>query len=212
MNTGMKSEYLSAEWVIDDLGDKVAQGLALMVARTRADLTLYRQTFPGWVANSTDRGLLNWCHDQAWAHAVVIFDGVREVSFVDRPPTRELFVGTRYRLRVKKHDIDGAIATYLTQGALDFLEQEPATLDGLEEIRLIAGYGWDPELREIGAAVISLRDGHDKVIWKHELDEPTGGVTTTTTPIWPPTGPRPPRIERSGDTEGGQRNDGTQDR
>ena len=98
---------------------------------------------------------------------MVIFDGVREVSFVDRPPTREIYVGTRYRLRVKKHDIDGAIATYLTQGALDFLEQEPATFDGLEEIRLIAGYGWDT---------------------------------------------RPPRIERPGDTEGEQCNDGTQDR
>ncbi|MGH3616012.1 MAG: hypothetical protein ACRDRK_26155 [Pseudonocardia sp.] len=131
---------------------------------------------------------------------------------MDRPPTRELYVGTRYRLRVKKHDIDGAIATFLTQGALDFLEQEPATLDGLDEVRLIAGYGWDPELREVGAAVISLRDGHDKVIWKHELDEPTGGVTATTTPILPPTGPRPPRIERAGDTESEQSNDGTQDR
>jgi len=207
----MKSEYPSAEQVIDDLGDKVAQGLAIMVARTRADLALYRQTFPRWVADSTDRGLLSWCHDRAWAHAVAIFDLVREVSFVDRPPTRELYVGIRYRLRVKKHDIDGAIATFLTQGALDFLEQEPATLDGLEEVRLIAGYGWDPELREIGAAVISLRDGHNKVIWMHELDEPTGGVTGTTTPILPPTVPRPPRIERPGASEGEQRNDGAQD-
>ena len=125
----MKSEYLSAEWVIDDLGDKVAQGLAMMVARTRADLALYRQTFPGWVANSTDRGLLNWCHDRAWAHAVVIFDGVREVSFVDRPPTREVYVGTRYRLRVKKHDIDGAIAEF--EHAL----MSERTRDGLEAAR-----------------------------------------------------------------------------
>jgi hypothetical protein len=197
----MKSEYPSVEQVLDDLGDKVATGLALMVARTRADLVLYRATFPGWVADSTDRGLLNWCHDRAWAHAVTIFDGAPEVSFLDQPPTRELFVGTRYRLRVKKHDIDGAISTFLTQGALDFLEQEPEVLDGFEEIRLIAGYRWDPELREVGAAVLSLRDGHDRVIWMHELDEPAGGAIATTTPILPTTGPRPPRIALPGDTD-----------
>ncbi len=208
----MKSEYSSPEQVLDDLGNKVAQGLALMVARTRADLDLYRRTFPGWVADSTDRGLLNWCHDRAWAHAVRIFDGVREVSFVDRPPTRELYVGTRYRMRVKKHDIEGGISTFLTQGALDFLEQEPATLDGLEEIRLIAGYGWDPELRAVGAAVVSLRDGHDRVIWMHELDEPAGGVVATTPPILPTTGPQLPQIAMSDGAGHEQRSDGTQDR
>lgn len=166
----------------------------------RADLTVYRTTFPGWVADSTDRGLLNWCHDRAWAHSVRIFEGVREVSFVDRPPTGELFVGIRYRLRVKKHDIEGAISTYLTQGALDFLEQEPMTLEGLEEIRLIAGYRWDAELRDVGAAVLSLRDRHDRVIWMHELDEPAGGAVAITTPILPTTGPRPPRIEMGSDS------------
>lgn len=208
----MKSEYPSTEQVLDDLGDKVTQGLALMVARTRADLALYRNTFPGWVADSTDRGLLNWCHDRAWAHAVGIFDGVREMSFVDQPPTRELYVGARYRLRVKKHDIEGGISTFLSQGALDFLEQEPATLDGLEEIRLIAGYHWDPELREVGAAVISLRDGHDRVIWMHELEEPAGGAIATTTPILPPTQPRAPQIAMLGDTEHDQRSDAVEDR
>jgi hypothetical protein len=190
----MKSEHQSVEQVLDGLGSKVTQGLALMVARTRADLDVYRRTFPAWVADATDRGLLNWCHDRAWIHTVRIFDGISEVSFVDQPPTRELYVGTRYRLRVKKHDIEGGISTFLTQGALDFLEQEPATLDGLEEIRLIAGYRWDPELRELGAAVISLRDRHDHVIWMHELDEPADGAGAATTPILPPTQPQAPEL------------------
>lgn len=208
----MNSGFPSAEDVLDGLGDKVVEGLALMVARTRADLTLYRTTFPGWVTDSTDRGLLNWCHDRAWAHSVGIFDGAREVSLVDRPPTRELYVGTRYRLRVKKHDIEGAISTYLTQGALDFLEQEPMTLDGLEEIRLIAGYRWDAELREVGAAVISLRDRHERVLWMHELDEPAGGAVAMTTPILPTTGPRPPRVEMGDDSEREQRGGGGEPR
>ena len=185
--------------VLKDLGDKVVQGLALMVAHTADDLHVYRRTFPSWVADSTERGLLNWSHDRAWAHVTRIFDGISGVSFVDQPPKREIYVGTRYRLRVKKHDIEGRVSTYLTQGALDFLEQEPPTLDGLEEIRLIAGYRWDPELREVGAAVISLRDGVDHVVWMHELDEPAAGAVASTVPILPPTAPRTPQIRMPSD-------------
>jgi hypothetical protein len=206
----MKSGYPSEDQVLDDLGDKAVQGLALMVARTRQDLDVYRRTFPSWVADSTDRGLLNWCHDRAWAHATRVFDGVAEVSFVDSPPTRELYVGTRYRLRVKKHDIEGRVSTYLTQGALDFLEQEPTTLDGLEEVRLIAGYRWDPELRVIGAAVLSLRDGRDELVWMRELAEPAGGVGAATTPILPPTEPRAPQIGLVSDEERDDRREGTE--
>lgn len=102
----MKSSHPSATEVLDDLGDKVAKGLALMVAQTRDDLRVYRRTFPLRVADSTDRGLLNWCHDRAWTHAMRIF----------------------------------------------------------------AGYRWDPELREVGAAVISLRDGADHLVCTHPRD------------------------------------------
>jgi len=128
-----------------------------MVARPRQDLDVYRRTFPSWVADSTDRGLLNWCHDRTWAHATRIFDGVAGVSFIDSPPTREFYVGTRYRLRVKKHDIEGRVSTCLTQGALGFLEQEPATFDGLEEVRLIAGYRWDPKGDRCDGALAACR-------------------------------------------------------
>lgn len=124
---------------------------------------------------------------------------MREVSFVDQMPTREIYVGTRYRMRVKKHDIEGGVSTFLTQGALDFLEQQPMALDGLDEIRLITGYRWDPELREIGAAVISLRDGSDRVIWMHDLDDPPGGAGATTTPLLPPSQPRLPEVTMPGD-------------
>jgi hypothetical protein len=207
----MKSSHPSATEVLDDLGDKVAEGLALMVAQTRDDLRVYRGTFPLWIADSTDRGLLNWCHDRAWAHAMRIFDGIPEVSFVDQPPTRELYVGTRYRLRVKKHDLEGHVSTFLTQGALDFLEQELATLDGLEEVRLIAGYRWDPELREVGAAVISLRDGADHLVWMHELDQPAGGAVVSAVPILPPAGPRTPEIGMVSDDGRNQRAEGIEE-
>jgi hypothetical protein len=50
-------------------------------------------------------------------------------------------------------------------------------LPGLEETRLVAGYEWNKELRAIGAAVISLRDGKENVIWKEQLPEPAGEST-----------------------------------
>jgi len=202
INCGMKSSYPTAEQVVEDLGDKVANGLALMIAQTREDLRVYRGTFPAWVADATDRGLLNWCHDRMWVHATRVFQGVEEVTLVDRPPLREMYVGTRYHLRVKKHDVEGGVSTYLTQGALDFLEQEPQTLEGLEEIRLIAGYRWLADERTLGAAVISLRDGRDRVKWMHDLDEPGEGLVTTTVPILPPTQPRRPEISLAADDTG----------
>lgn len=120
-------------------------------------------------------------------------------------------VGTRYRLRVKKHDINGQVSTYLTQGALDFMEQEPAqTLDGLDEVRLIAGYRWDAELRELGPAVISLRSGPDTIVWTEELDEPVDGTVVSAVPIVPADGPRAPEIRLISDDESHGRDEGSE--
>lgn len=205
----MRSPFPSPEQVLDDLGDKVVAGLALMVAQTRYDLQVYRRTFPAWVADSTDRGLLNWSHDRAWAHALRVFDLVPGVSFVDQPPLREIYIGSRYRLRVKKHDAEGRVSTYLTQGALDFLEQEPPTLDGLEQVRLVTGYRWDAELRQIGPTVVSLRDGAERLVWMHELDEPADGAVVSTIPILPPVEPPAPEIRLRSEDDKGERAEGT---
>ena len=200
----MKSKHPSASDVLQDLGDKVIDGLALMVAQTREDLRVYRLTFPSWVADSSDRGILNWCHDRMWAHATRIFDAVDDVALADRPPVREISVGIKYRLRVKKHDLEGRVSTYLTQGALDFLEQEPQTLEGMDEVRLIAGYRWLADETTLGNAVISLRDGVNKPIWMHDLAEPATGLVVTATPILPPTQPRRPEIGLVGHEQTGE--------
>ncbi|HEU0131453.1 MAG TPA: hypothetical protein VFQ85_10745 [Mycobacteriales bacterium] len=173
----MKS-YPSWDQVRADLGDKVVAAFVEAVALTRADLTLYREAFPGWVARHSERGLANWIHDAFWAHAAAILDGVPGVTLVDREPRREIGIGYSYRIRLKRHHLDGHVATYPTEGALEFLAQ-PAqeTFDGLSETHLIAGYEWDEDTRAIGDALISLRDG-SVIIWKEPLvdDEEDGGV------------------------------------
>jgi len=64
----------------------------------------------------------------------------------------------------------------------------------MAEVRLVAGYRWDPDARDIGSAVISLRDGHKDLIWMHDLDEPADGSVVTTFPTVPSTEPRRPEI------------------
>ncbi|WP_068897888.1 hypothetical protein [Planomonospora sphaerica] len=184
--------YPEADEVLADLGDKVAEAFARSVARTTADLAEYREIKPSWVSQASERGLANWIHDRLWYHLTVLLDGVPEVRLVDSEPTREIFVGYRYRLRAKRHGDEGNVSTFPTPGAIEFLFQPPAqeTISGLEEIRLIVGYTWDKEARAMGQAVLSLRDGKDEIVWLVELpDVGTGYESGTLTPM--PVAPEP---------------------
>ena len=187
--------YPSFEEVLAGLGDKFAAAMAGAADIAGTDLSDLRAFRADWVAESSVRGLANFIHDRLWVHLVAAGDSIPEVQVVDKEPLREIYVGLRYRLRVKRHQQDGAVRSYPTLAALSFFTQAAQpTLEGLEEVRLCTGYEWDPETREIGPAVLSLRDGKDKVIWCHELPEPTtgtGGIpfNLPTTP-----GPVPPTI------------------
>lgn len=158
--------------VLQDLGDKVVYGLSRSVALGRNDLGMYRSANPGWVADASERGLANWIHDRVWAHLLVQVDGIEEVAIVDREPMREMYVGTKFRVRVKRHHTDGLVSTYPTQTALDFLGQGGTLpIPTLEEISLIAGYEWDREERMMGVPLLSLRNGRTNIIWSVELPE-----------------------------------------
>lgn len=201
----MKS-YPTWERAAADLGDKVIAGVSGAVASAKADLLTYRQTFPAWVLESTERGLAGWIHDRLWFYLISNLQDVPEVGVVDREPTRELGVGVQYVMRVKRHHEDGSVRTYPTQTALEFLIQPPQeTLDGLEQWNLIAGYVWERETRSMGSAVISLRDGR-RIIWEAHVDDGTVSEGGTSRPVKPY--PTPPQIdpgrtdaERSGDGE-----------
>jgi hypothetical protein len=194
--------YPSFDEVCLGLGDKVTAGISRSAALTAADLLDYRTIRPLWVSRSSERGLAGWLHDRMWAHLVDQLDEVPGVSKIDREPTREIFVGTRYRLRVKRHHPGGGVSTYATPTALDFLVQDQLTLEGLEEIRLITGYLWERDLRQIGVPVLSLRDGRDKILWMMQLPPADGasGVVDLTVPSI--SGPTAPTIELSPAEEG----------
>lgn len=179
--------YPPTEDVLRDLGDKVVGALVDATKVTRSDLAEYRSTFPGWVADSSERGLSNWIHDRLWAHLRRALTDMDSVALADQGVKREITVGIRYRARVKRHGVRDRVRSYPTRSALAFWAQSE-TLEGLEEIRLGFGYRWDPDEREVGSTVISLRDGLDtEAIWVVEVDAAAhqGGTAITWTPVDP---------------------------
>lgn len=95
-------------------------------------------------------------------------------------------VGVHLRLRVKRHHVGDMISTYPTRTAIEFWQQgNQYAFPGLEEVRIGVGYRWDRGTRQIGAPLLSLRDGKDNVIWAVELDEPAEGLKVAWTPIEP---------------------------
>jgi hypothetical protein len=188
----MKS-FPTSDEVLGALGDKVAEALSRSALLAKEDLLEYRRLRPAWVAAHSERGLASWIHDRQWDHLTALLTGVAGVSFVDKEPIRDIWVGINYQLRIKRHHWDGRVSTYPTQAALDFLAQPETqeTLEGLGEVHLIAGYSWDKEMRDIAAGVLSLRDGLNKQIWLIELPLPgipgTGVSTMPTSPT--PTAP-----------------------
>lgn len=170
----LTDEPYDKEFLLDQLGDKVTGAVAAAVVEARADLAQYRAEHPSWVASSSERGLANWISDRVWDHLVRATDDLGEVVLREHGSTREIIVGNRIRMRVKRHDLNGAITTYPTQTALSFYEQSGQLVlpHGLPEVCLAVGYVWERESREIGVPVVSFRDGVDNLVWMHELSQP----------------------------------------
>ncbi|WP_143021357.1 hypothetical protein [Prauserella marina] len=188
----------SEDEVREDLGDKVMEGFSYAVDHTRADLAEYRGIRPDWVSQHSERGLANWLHDRLWQHLIVALDPLPEVHVTDGGVTRELTVGHRYRLRAKRHDEAGMVQTYPTQTALAFMLQRPEepTFEGFEEVRLLVGYAWDRETRNVGAGLLSLRADREKIIWQIELPpSQSGGIAPPVGTPLPPTQPQAPEIQ-----------------
>lgn len=192
------NSYPDANMVLDELGDKVQHALGKAVVLAREDLETYRSFKPDWVARHGERGLANWIQDHLWHHVTVGLDAVEAATVNEHGVTREVMVSNTYRLRIKRHHLDGLVSTYPTQTALEFLEQPGGQLPGMEQVHLIAGYEWNRDERSIVRPVLSLRDRRDNIIWLVALPEEESGTATIVT-VPTVDGPSGPTIEiRSG--------------
>jgi hypothetical protein len=179
--------------VLAALGDKFLSAFAGSVTAARQDIRDMRAWRPSWFPTMHSRCLSNLIHDRIWAHLVHAVQDDDSTVLVEHGPTREVQVGVNLRLRIKRHRFADQISTYPTPTALAFYLQYALALPGLELVTLAAGYRWHTDLREIGAPVISYREGKDNPIWAVELAEPkTGAEPITWTPI---TSPELPTIE-----------------
>ena len=194
----MKS-YPIFQDVLDGIGEKFAAALVLGVKRTKTDLRTYRETCPQWAADASERGLANWIHDRQWSHLAGLAEDIPDVEIVEKGVLREIIVGINYRFRFKRHSSIGIVASYRTEQFLGFVAQSDQQLPGMEETRLISGYEWIKDAREIGPAVLSLRDGEDNVIWNEPLPDVADTDEGGTIPIIIPQRPAPtvPVIEVS---------------
>ena len=164
--------------VLDDVGEKVLEAMSRAVTATREDLRVYRETSPEFAAHASSRGAANWIQDRLWHNACRVLEPVDDAVCYERGPVREVIVKNLYRIRLKRHGPSADVATYPTQGALDFMEQPSGqlVLEGMEQLRLICGYVWDDFSGEIGPAVLSMRDGLKNVLWVEELVEAAAGI------------------------------------
>lgn len=154
----------------------------------------------------TERTLANIIHERMWSHLVGALDDHPGVTVRDEEPHRELKLG-RYRVRCKRHDETSHISTFPTPEALEFWSgRGQLAISGLEEISLAVGYRWLRDQRDVGAPVISYREGVDNPVWAIELGEADDGPTPFTwTPITDPSLPEIDLYEASdirGEEEG----------
>lgn len=174
------NSYPEPDDVMADLGDQFLTAFATSIAEAREDIDAMRAVFPHWFPPMHSRCLSNLIHDRIWARLLARLDGDPSVVMVDNGPRREIFINSRYQLRIKRHHAGDRISNYPTQGALNFWEQDGGQppFDGMELIKLGIGYRWNQELRQIEMPILSFRDGKENVIWAVEIEEPAEGATT----------------------------------
>jgi hypothetical protein len=165
--------YPDPQTVRDELGDKFILAFMSSVSDTRQDLSDFREWKPEWFVDFTQRFIANFIHERLWSAMIHRVSDHDSVIIVDQEPTRQIIHGTRYTIRFKRHRAGSAISSYPTAGSALFWTNR-ATLPTLESVSLAMGYIWDADLGQVGAPVLSFRDGKNNPIWALTLADDEG--------------------------------------
>jgi hypothetical protein len=187
-------QYPDPQQVIDDLGDKFLLAFVKAVDLARVDLAAFEQFRPAWFVNFSKRFVANFVHERMWDGIVRQLVDHPDVTVVDQEPTRQIHFGSNYVVRFKRHTSALKIEAFPTRGALAFWTNR-AALPGLELMTLAMGYIWNPELGEIGDAILSFRDGKDNPVWSVTLNPNDGESATDIT--WASVPPELPQLDLS---------------
>ena len=180
--------------VLADLGEPFVNAFVDAVDGARADFAEFRGWKPGWFPGFTSRFTANFLHERIWDRLVNAASAIDGIAVIDQEPVRELRSGTLYVLRIKRHHPGDRISAYPTEASSAFWSTSVLALDGLESFSLALGYMWDTELRAVGEAVLSFRDGKDNPVWAIKLNRDAAAPTGFS---WTPVAPELPEIDLS---------------
>lgn len=116
--------YPTDEQVTAGLGDKFLTCFVDAVDAARGDYAEFRQWRPAWFPSFTNRFTSNFVHERVWAHMVDGLDEHADVVIVDKEPHREMTVGGKYVMRVKRHSEADRIRSYPDVGSPELLGTE----------------------------------------------------------------------------------------
>ncbi len=188
----ISNSHPDSDRVLADLGDTFVTAFVDAVDGSRADYAEFRSWKPGWFPGFTQRFTANFLHERIWDRVIKAVAQLESVHIVDREPVRELRSGTQYLIRVKRHHPGDRISAYPTEASSAFWSNSSLMLEGLESFSLALGYMWDAELRSVGDAVLSFRDGKDHPIWAIQLQKDASAPSGFT---WAPVAPELPELD-----------------
>lgn len=175
--SGMNSP-LDVESVLAELGEDLPRALVTATDRAREHYATFRKAFPQLGPRLFERDLANLIHALLWCELESELEGSANVTLRASEPYREIGIhkpgGGAYVMRVKRHSTRDRISGYSTQSDLNFWGGTDVAFDGYERVALAVGYRWDRDTHEIGAPVISYRQGKKNVIWARAI---TGGTS-----------------------------------
>lgn len=180
--------------VLEELGPDFVNAYIQSVGNAKDDYSAFREWRTDWVPGYAVRTVASFIHDRIWYHLLQLTNELRRVSVIDNDPTREVYVGTKYKIRIKRHSEKDQISNAATKSTQQFWSQGTLALDGMEEIRLALGYVWDRDLREINEPVLSCRITVDEPLWSVKLHPDSG---TDVGYIWEPYDPDLPEVDIS---------------
>ncbi|MEU4361014.1 hypothetical protein [Promicromonospora sp. NPDC023987] len=183
--------------VLDELGSKFLLALVRATDSARDDLASMRTWNPGWFPYFFQRDVACLVHSRIWAALMSELEGVDGVNLRTEEPFREVRISTvsgrTYTLRIKRHSEDDQIRSYATPTDIAFWGGISATFEGMEEVRLAAGYRWLAASGDVGNPVVSYREGKENPIWAVEID--TGAAGSVTPIEYYPVEPTMPQVD-----------------
>ncbi|WP_211374002.1 hypothetical protein [Cellulomonas fimi] len=200
-----------SETVLSELGSKFPLALVRATDAARGDLRSLRRWRSDWLQGMFQREVAGIVHARIWAHLMAELDSVDGVTFRTEEPYREVRVvtplGRTFKVRVKRHSEGDRISSYTTPSDVEFWGGAVLSFDGLEEVPLAAGYRWEAATGDVGAPVISYREGKENVIWAVEVDagQADAAAPLRYTPIAPPGLPKIDLAASRRDAESGTR-------